>query len=69
MTSYLAIIEKSTTGFSAFFPDLPGCIATGATREEVDRNMREAIAFHVEGLRLERYDVPAPRTSYAIVDV
>ena len=45
------IIEPTGTGYSAYSPDLLGCVATGATREEVEHNMREAIEFHLEGLR------------------
>jgi predicted RNase H-like HicB family nuclease len=61
MSRYLIIIEDTPTGFSAYSPDLPGCAATGATREEVEREMHDAIEFHVEGLRLSGYPVPKPR--------
>ena len=61
MSRYLVVIEESTNGYSAYSPALPGCIATGISREEVERHMKEAIAFHVAGLRLEGFDVPAPR--------
>lgn len=47
---YLIVIEKSETGYSAYSPDLPGCASTGQTLEETEQNMREAIAFHVDGL-------------------
>jgi hypothetical protein len=47
---------------SAYSPDLPGCVVTGATREEVEKKMREAIEFHLEGLRLEGETIPAPRS-------
>jgi predicted RNase H-like HicB family nuclease len=60
----LIIVEKADTGYSAYSPDIPGCVATGATREEVERTMHEAISFHLEGLRAEGYEVPEP-TSYA----
>ena len=53
MKKYLIVIEKTVTGFSAYSPDLDGCIATGASREEVERNMREAIEFHIEGMERE----------------
>jgi predicted RNase H-like HicB family nuclease len=46
---YLIVIEPTSAGFSAYSPDLPGCISTGTTREEVERNMQEAIEFHVGG--------------------
>ena len=61
MNNYSIVIEETSTGYSAYSPDLPGCIATGATREEVEANMLEAIKFHIEGLREEGYDVPEPR--------
>jgi len=66
---YLIVIEKSDTGFSAYSPDLPGCVSTGATEEETERNMREAIEFHIEGLRAEGYAVPAPTTRSSYVEI
>ena len=66
---YLVIIEPTDTGFSAYSPDLPGCVSTGATRQEVERNMQEAIELHLEGLREEGYPVPEPGTSSAYVEV
>lgn len=69
MKRYLIIVEETGTGYSAYSPDLPGCASTGRTREEVERNMREAIAFHVEGLLLEGIEVPAPHTYSAYVEV
>ena len=58
MKRYLVVIEETDTGFSAYSPDLAGCVSTGATREDVERNMREAIQFHLDGLREEEYEVP-----------
>jgi predicted RNase H-like HicB family nuclease len=66
---YLIIIEPSATGSSAYSPDLPGCAAVGSTQQEVQRNMREALQFHVDGLRAEHLPVPAPSSSSAYVDV
>ncbi len=66
---YLVVIEPTDTGFSAYSPDLPGCVSTGATREEVERNMQEAIELHLEGLREEGYPVPEPSTSSAYVEI
>ena len=60
MKNYSIIIERTSTGYSAYSPDLPGCIATGHTRAEVEANMREAIEFHIEGLKEEGYEVPEP---------
>jgi predicted RNase H-like HicB family nuclease len=61
-------VEETATGFSAYSPDLDGCIATGATRQEVEREMQEAIAFHLEGMRAEGLPAPAPHTYAAYVD-
>ncbi len=62
--SYLIVIEETKTGYSAYSPDLLGCVATGKSREEVERNMNEAIELHLEGLRIEGYVIPKPH-SYA----
>jgi len=69
MSRYLIVIEETGTGFSAYSPDVPGCAATGGSREDVERNMREALAFHLDGLREDGRPVPAPSTSAAYVDV
>lgn len=61
---YLIVVEPTDTGFSAYSPDLPGCVATGRTRDEVEQQIQEAIAFHVEGMREDGYGVPHP-TSYS----
>ena len=66
---YLVVIEPTATGYSAYSPDIDGCVATGGTREEIEKNIQEAIAFHIEGLRLEGYEVPTPRTEAAFVSV
>lgn len=58
--SYLVIFEKSATGYGAYVPDLPGCIAAGSTRPEAEQLIREAIAFHIEGLELDGLPVPEP---------
>lgn len=63
MSKYLIIVETTETGFSAYSPDLPGCISTGETVEETENNMKEAIEFHIEGLRLEGYEIPVPTTA------
>ena len=62
--NYLIVVEKISTGLSAYSPDLPGCVATGMTRQEVEKNMREAIEFHLDGLREEGDVIPQPH-SYA----
>jgi predicted RNase H-like HicB family nuclease len=66
---FLIVIEKSKTGFSAYSPDLPGCVAAGRTPAQVERAMREAIEFHLEGLRADHIDVPKPESSSAYVEV
>ena len=66
---YLMVIEPTETGFSAYSPDLPGCVSTGAIREEVEQNMQKAMELHLEGLREEGYPVPEPSTSSAYVEV
>jgi predicted RNase H-like HicB family nuclease len=69
MTKYLIVVEPTQTGFSAYSPDLPGCIATGSTRAEVEQNMREAIAFHLDGLREDGQGVPEPQSYSAYVEL
>ena len=59
---YLIVIEETETGFSAYSPDVDGCIATGKTRQEVEENMQEALKFHLEGLLLENQEIPRSRT-------
>lgn len=66
---YLIVIEKTGTGYSAYSPDLPGCVSTGATCEELEQNMREAIEFHLDGLKAERLEIPKSTTSSAYVEV
>lgn len=69
MKKYLIVIEETSTGFSAYSPDLPGCVSTGATQSEVEQSMREAIAFHLDGLREEGQPVPEPHTYSAYVEL
>lgn len=66
---YAIVIEKAGSDYSAYVPDLPGCVATGATVEEVEAQIREAIAFHVEGLREEGLPIPAPASRVEYVDI
>lgn len=69
MKRFLIVIEKTSTGYSAYSPDVPGCIATASTRKSVENRIREAIQFHIEGLRDEGYDLPKPKSYSAYVDV
>ncbi|MBW4596746.1 MAG: type II toxin-antitoxin system HicB family antitoxin [Scytonema sp. RU_4_4] len=59
---YAIVIEKATNNYSAYVPDLPGCVATGLTIEETEEQIKEAIAFHLEGLREEGLPIPEPTT-------
>ena len=58
MYRFLVVIEKANGNYSAYSPDLPGCVATGATREEAERNIHEAIEMHVQGLKDDGLPVP-----------
>lgn len=69
MKRYLVVVEPTGTGYSAYSPDVPGCVTTGRTRAEVEVNMREAIEFHIEGLQIEGLPVPEPSAESAYVDV
>jgi predicted RNase H-like HicB family nuclease len=62
MHRFLAVIEKAENNYSAYSPDLPGCIATGRTREAAERNMHEAIKLHLQGLRDDNLPIPKPRS-------
>lgn len=66
---YAVVIEKAESNYSAYVPDLPGCIATGATLEEAEREIRAAIEFHLEGLRREGFEIPVPSSSVEYVEV
>ncbi len=65
---YAVVYEKTARNYSAYVPDLPGCIATGTSREDVERHIREAIALHLEGLRLEGAPVPDPAAWTELVE-
>lgn len=58
MNRFLVVIERAGKNFSAYSPDLPGCVATGSTREAAEKNIREAIIFHINGLKEEKRPVP-----------
>ena len=66
---YAIVIEKAESNYSAYVPDLPGCIATGATLDEVESEIREAIVFHLEGLREDGLPVPPGESTVDYVDV
>lgn len=69
MRDYAVLYERGERNWSAYVPDLPGCVATGKTREETERRIREAIAFHIEGLKLDGETVPEPTVVAGVVSV
>jgi len=66
---YAIVIEKAENNYSAYVPDLPGCVATGATVEEVEGQIREAIEFHLDGMREDAVVIPQPASRVEYVDV
>ena len=66
---YAVVIENAGANYSAYAPDLPGCVATGCTIEEAEQAIREAIAIHLEGLRADGLPVPAPSSLVEYVEV
>ena len=66
---YVVVYEKSATGWAAYVPDLPGVVTTGKTKEETQQLIREAIEFHLEGLREDDLPIPEPSASAEVVTV
>lgn len=66
---YAIVVEWADGNYSAYSPDVPGCIATGATVEETKRNMIEALEFHIEGLRADGDPIPEPSSSVDFVEI
>ncbi len=66
---YAIVIERAENNYSAYVPDLPGCVATGATVQETESQIREAIEFHIAGLREDGVPVPQPASRVDYVDV
>ena len=66
---YAIVIENAGPNYSAYVPDLPGCVATGSTVEEVEHDIREAIAFHLEGLRADGVPIPPPSSAVRYVEI
>lgn len=69
MTEYTVIYERGERNWSAYVPDLPGCIATGRTRQDIENKVREAIDFHIEGLIARGAPVPVPSVEAGTVCV
>lgn len=66
---YAVVIEKAEGNYSAYVPDLPGCVATGATVEEAEAEIREAIAFHIDGMREDGLPVPEPTSRVEYIEL
>ncbi len=65
---YTVVIERTPNNYAAYVPDLPGCVATASSREDLLQEIREAIEFHIEGMREDGEPVPEPQTTAALVD-
>ena len=65
---YTVVIERTPNNYAAYVPDLPGCVATAGTREELLEEIREAIEFHIEGMQEDGEPVPEPQATAAVVD-
>jgi len=66
---YTIIIEKGENSFGAYVPDLPGCVAVGETKEEVSELIKEAIEFHIEGMKEEGQTIPEPVSSSELIEI
>jgi predicted RNase H-like HicB family nuclease len=66
---YLVVVEEGPNSFGAYVPDLPGCVVIGDTRDEVLNLIREAIEFHLEGMKEEGLAIPRPSSSSELIDV
>ena len=66
---YAIVIENADSNYSAYVPDVPGCVATGATVEEAERSIREAIEFHIDGMRKDGTPIPPPSSRVEYVEV
>jgi len=65
---YAVVIERAEGNYSAYVPDLPGCVATGFTLEEVEQEIREAVAFHIEGMKEDGLPVPQPTSTIEYIE-
>jgi predicted RNase H-like HicB family nuclease len=69
MRKYAIVIEQGENNLSAYVPDLPGCITTGASIQEIEQNIREAMELHLEGLREDGEPIPEPQTEVTYVEL
>jgi predicted RNase H-like HicB family nuclease len=66
---HAVVMEKAEQNYSAYVPDLPGCVATGVTIKEVETEIRDAIAFHIEGMRADGDIIPVPSSKVEYIDI
>jgi predicted RNase H-like HicB family nuclease len=66
---YAVVIEKAESNYSAYVPDLPGCIATGANIQQVEAEIRDAIVFHIDGMREDGSSIPLPSSQVEYIDI
>ena len=66
---YAVVIERADSNYSAYVPDLPGCVATGSTIKEAEVEIREAIKFHIEGMKEDGLPIPAPSSAVEYIEV
>lgn len=66
---YAVVIEKAESNYAAYVPDLPGCVATGDTLKDVEDQIQEAIAFHIQGMREDGLQIPEPSSHVEYVDI
>ena len=66
---YAVVIEQAESNYSAYVPDLPGCVATGATIKDAENEIRAAIEFHIEGMKEDGLPIPSPRSAVEYVEV
>jgi len=69
MKRYAIVIERGANNLSAYVPDLPGCISTGRTLDEIEKNIREAIELHLEGMKEDGDPIPEPTTAVSYIDL
>lgn len=69
MKEYAVVFEQGPENWSAYVPDLPGCVAAAKTREEIEQLIREAIAFHIKGMKADGDPIPEPTTQVSMVQV
>jgi predicted RNase H-like HicB family nuclease len=69
LMAYVVVIEQAGRNYSAYVPDLPGCVATGDTIDEVKQNIRDAITMHIDGLRDENVPIPQPTSTTTLIEV